>query len=339
MTVSRGNYNIYEQLTSARLVSASNVSGTYYNGPTNSGVGAKLTGGAATLTVDGVLVNDGDRILLQGQTAPYQNGLYDKDTVDGVFVLTRSADFQNIEQLKAGQYLTISEGSSNSGSIWVLLTPLPEHFGIISVGTENDIVFFASGLNGGFGTAADKDASDNALATVASVDGATTVGNIAQFDDIAGTIEDGPVLAARVLTSAISTPDVSIDMVAFDVTVTAAALAAGANVPLYVSSGAKQYKVRALWANSGGTNFSGGGGDRLLAISDGTTVYSLIPAASIQTLVNAGWGISAALPFPAAAAINTSTAAGANLRAIYSGGASDYAAGSVVISGLLQRVA
>lgn len=202
MTVSRGNYNIYEQLTSARLVSASNVSGNYYNGPTNSGVGATLTGAASTLTVDGVLVDDGDRILLQGQTAPYQNGVYDKSTVDGVFVLTRAADFQNIEQLKGGQYITISEGASNGGSIWVLLSPLPEHFGVISVTTENDIVFYASGLNGGFGTAAEKDASDNTKATLASINGATVIGHVPKFSDIAGTIEDGGVAVSALQLSA-----------------------------------------------------------------------------------------------------------------------------------------
>ncbi len=127
-------------------------------------------------------------------------------------------------------------------------------------------------------------------------------------------------------------------VLSFDTTVTAAALAAGGKVVLVASSGSQQYVIRSLNLNSGGTNFSGGGGDRLGQVADGTTVYSLIPAATMQALANAAWG-STALPFPAAAAINKPTAAGANLFFAYSGGTLDYTLGSLVISGTVQRVA
>jgi len=167
---------------------------------------------------------------------------------------------------------------------------------------------------------------------------ATVVDELASFADTAGTIKTTGIASNLVLRTNIATPDTNVNLVAFDVTVTAAALASGASVTLYTSSTTKQYKIRALWVNGGGTNFSGGGGDRLLSITDNTTVYSVVPAASLQTLANTGWGVTG-LPFPASAAINTSTAAGASLVAKYSGGAADYGAGSVVISGLLQRVA
>lgn len=190
-----------------------------------------------------------------------------------------------------------------------------------------------------FGTAAAKTASDNTKTIVASVSAATTSGNVAQFNDVTGTVGNGPVAANVLLTSAIVTPDVSIDLVKFDVTVGQAALATAGHVALVTSSGSKQYKIRSLWINSGGTNFSGGGGDRLGQVTDGTTVYSVVPATNMQTLVNAGWGMSTPLPFPAAAAINTSTVAGANLYFAYSGGTTDYTAGSIVVSGLAERVA
>lgn len=141
-----------------------------------------------------------------------------------------------------------------------------------------------------------------------------------------------------VLTSPIVNPDISIDLVSFDIGITVGGLASGGSVLLYVSSGAKQYKVRRLQANSNGTNFSGGGGDRLLQITDGTTVFSVIPATNLQTLVNSQWGVTA-LPNPAAASINTSTQAGASLVAKYSGGTTDYTAGAMILSGILQRVA
>lgn len=95
-----------------------------------------------------------------------------------------------------------------------------------------------------------------------------------------------------------------------------------------------------MWINAGGTNFSGGGGNRAFQITDGTTVYSAIPAGSLTTIVNREWDQVADFPFPAGSvALNTSTVAGASLVMKYSGGTLDYTAGSVVISGLLERVA
>lgn len=166
-----------------------------------------------------------------------------------------------------------------------------------------------------------------------------TSGDLLSASGTGGLVADSGLVANRVLYTSFATPDVNANIIAFDVTVGFAALAAGGLVALITSSGAKQYKIRSLWINLIGTNFSGGGGDRLLAISDGTTVYSVIPAANLQSLVNSGWGISTPLPYPASASINTSTVAGANLRALYSGGAADYTAGSIVISGTAQRVA
>lgn len=126
------------------------------------------------------------------------------------------------------------------------------------------------------------------------------------------------------------------EVIVEDVTVTAAALASGGLVPLIVSATGQQFQISDIFLNSGGTNFSGGGGDRLLAVSDGTTVYTVIPAANIQTLVNARWG-STQVPYPASAPVSRLTVAGQNLRALYSGGTADYAAGSLVLTIVYAR--
>jgi len=170
-----------------------------------------------------------------------------------------------------------------------------------------------------------------------SVTAPVTNGNIVQFNGTSGSITNGPVAANRVLTASFATPDVNANLVSFDVAVTAAELATGGSAQLVVAgSQTARYLIRTLQINSGGTNFSGGGGDRLGQVTDATTVYSVIPAASLQTLANATWG-STALPFPASAAIATLTAAGEDLLFQYSGGTTDYSAGSIVISGLVQR--
>jgi len=230
-------------------------------------------------------------------------------------------------QVTSGGVATLVASEANPFAVSVQSVPVVDKHFAVFYGTTGKIIQDLAYVP-----------SDVSKTKVVMASAATTIGRVPQFDDIAGTIGDGPVAANVLLTSAITTPDVGANLIAFDVTVGQAALAAAGSVTLYTSSSTKQYKIRALWANSGGTNFSGGGGDRLLSITDNTTVYSLVPAASLQTLVNAGWGVTA-LPFPAAAAINVSTAAGASLVAKYSGGTADYTAGSVVISGLLQRVA
>lgn len=178
----------------------------------------------------------------------------------------------------------------------------------------------------------------NAAKTKAMMANAAMVAdNLISAADTAGTGKDSGVATNRVMQSAFNSPDIEANLVPFDIAVTAAALASGA-VTLYTSSGSKQYKIRELWINSGGTNFSGGGGDKDLAITDGTTVYSVIPDTALAAVANAGWG-DTDLPYPAAAAINTSSVAGQSIRAQYTGGTTNYSAGSVVISGILQRVA
>ncbi len=195
--------------------------------------------------------------------------------------------------------------------------------------------FITAADTAGTGKDSLKSASNAAKTKVVMADAATTIGNMPVFTDTAGTIGNGPVAGNVVLTSAITTPDVSINLVRFDATVTTTALASGA-VTLFTSSGAKQYKIVALWLNFA-ANLAVG--DKNLAIGDGTTVYSVIPTTSLLTLVNAGWG-DAGVPYPASAALNISTAAGASLTATYSGGTTNYTGGaSFVISGILQRVA
>lgn len=169
-------------------------------------------------------------------------------------------------------------------------------------------------------------------------DTSVTISNAAHGQATVYSIPDVGQAAGSLLVNVLDNADPAADIVTFDVTVGQAALASAGSVTLQASSGTKQYKIRQLFLNGGGTNFSGGGGDRLATISDGTSDFSVIPAATLQALANTGWG-ETGLPFPASVAINTSTAAGASLTIAYSGGAADYSAGSMVISGVLERVA
>jgi hypothetical protein len=129
MTVQNSQYNVFQQLTSARVVDVANLAGIYLNGPLNNGVGATLSAASpATLTIDSVVVQLNDRVLLTAQTNANENGLYVLTSLN--WVLTRSADFQNIEQLKTGQFVPVGAGTAHAGNIWVLVEPLPAIFGV-----------------------------------------------------------------------------------------------------------------------------------------------------------------------------------------------------------------
>ncbi len=136
-------YNVYDGLTAVRVASTSNISGTYFNGLTNNGVGATLTIAASSLTIDSVVCAVGDRVLLQTQTNTNEQGIYVVTSIGTTVVLTRAADQQSIEQIRAGQYVSVAAGSVNAGNFYTIVEPLPAHFGI------NAIVFNADPSAGG----------------------------------------------------------------------------------------------------------------------------------------------------------------------------------------------
>lgn len=318
--------NASQQLARVRLVAATNQSGTYVNGPLNNGVGATFTYATGALTIDSVTVNLNDYILFSGQTSAYQNGIYQCTQVGATgvaAVLTRRGDFQCIEQIRGGHYIPVSAGTTYGGSMWVVIEPLPAAIGAPASGIANNINFntITAGGSSLFLQSA------NNLSDLASASTAVTNLGFAQA-------------ANKYAFTSFASPDAISDLVWQDIVCGQAALAAGGSVTIQASSGSKQYKVRNILMNYGASGLSGGGGDRLLQVTDGTTSYNNagITAALLGTPVNTVWGGSGN-PLPGTVAMNTSTVAGANLVAKYAGGTTDYTAGSVTLSVLVQRVA
>lgn len=138
-------YNVYDGLTAVRLASTSNVSGTYFNGLTNNGVGATLTIAASSLTIDSVVCNAGDRVLLEAQTNSNENGIYIVSSIGATVVLQRAADFQNIEQIRAGQFVSVAAGTVQAGDIFTVVEPLPSQLGVSGVA---GLVFNAQAASG-----------------------------------------------------------------------------------------------------------------------------------------------------------------------------------------------
>jgi hypothetical protein len=86
--------------------------------------------------------------------------------------------------------------------------------------------------------------------------------------------------------------------------------------------------------------FAGAGGNRNVSITDGVSTWSALPAATVQTLnFQARWG-STGVPFSAVYShMVAPSAPGAEIYTVYSGGTTDYTAGSLNVTLVAQRIA
>lgn len=89
---------------------------------------SNVTIGTPGTTIDGVVLTNGDRILLKNQSTASQNGIY---TFNGASSpLTRATDADNTAEVKAGIFTYVSEGVVNARISFVLATT-----GTVTVGT------------------------------------------------------------------------------------------------------------------------------------------------------------------------------------------------------------
>jgi len=120
----------------AEVTTLTNGTGLSQTARANTGVGATLTnaGANAALSIDSVALASTNRVLVQGQTNQFENGIYTVTTVgDGstAWVLTRATDEDtyspvDTSALGYGDYFFVQQGTSYAGSSYVLTTPVGE---------------------------------------------------------------------------------------------------------------------------------------------------------------------------------------------------------------------
>lgn len=112
-------------------------------------------------------------------------------------------------------------------------------------------------------------------------------------------------------------------------------LASGGQVSILpVNVATAQYQITGITLNGvSGTNFSGALGDRDLVVTDGTNVWTTIPAAILQSFAgsNALWG-STFVPLPTTIDMSQLSVAGQQIQAMYANGTTDYSAGAFSIN-------
>jgi len=94
-----------------------------------SGIGKTLTADAnGALSVDGVAVAVGNRILVKDEVTALDNGIYTVTaTGDGSnpYILTRATDADQDAEVTAGLFTFVAEGTANADTGWVLITNDP----------------------------------------------------------------------------------------------------------------------------------------------------------------------------------------------------------------------
>lgn len=121
-----------------------------------------------------------------------------------------------------------------------------------------------------------------------------------------------------------------------DITVAATTLDGALEVVVQAGTSGKQYKVRDITLVGGGTNF-GAGGNRLLDLTDGTTVYTQIANADLETAPTASLPYGNAKVPMLTGKTNVKTVEDADLVFKYSGGTTDHTTGEMVFSLLLEE--
>lgn len=116
------------------IATTANLTATYANGI--NGVGSTLTnsGTQAALTIDGIALAVGNRVLVKDQTTSLQNGIYTVTNIGSAsinWILTRASDYDVSAQTVRGDIINVISGTVNSSSLWMLTSS------ITTIGTDS----------------------------------------------------------------------------------------------------------------------------------------------------------------------------------------------------------
>lgn len=82
---------------------------------------------AALQVIDGIQLNEGDRVLVSNQTVASQNGIYTAS--QGVWERATDSDGSPVSEVTSGLFTFVNEGTKYQNTGWVLTTPDPINLG------------------------------------------------------------------------------------------------------------------------------------------------------------------------------------------------------------------
>ena len=344
-TISASGIHYHEPVFVESPDTAGNLNATYNNGA--SGVGATLTnaGTQVALTIDGVLMTTGKRVLIYNQTNAAQNGVYTVTTVGSGstnWVLTRATDADTYSpfspnSLGQGDAFFVTNGLTGAGETYICNTVGTITFGTTAItfaqisdstlytagtgltltGTEFSIT--PTGTAGTYGSASSVPVlTTNASGQVTSVTNTTIAINGSQ---VSGNISGSAGSVANALTlGTYLTGGTYNGSAAVTATVDATSANTASKVVARDSSG--NFSAGTITATLSGsatsattaTNLAGGAANQIAYQSaSGTTSFATAPSASNQVL---NWNGSA---FTWSAGTISGVPLGSNLNSLTAG--------------------
>jgi len=136
-------FNISHTLNGPAIATLTDGTGLTLTSRANSGVGATLvnSGAQAALVLSTIPMVVGNRVMIQGQTNGFENGVYTVTSIGSIstnWVLTRATDANKYnsnspDALGEGDYFFVNEGIPGAGESYVLSTPGEIVFGTTSI--------------------------------------------------------------------------------------------------------------------------------------------------------------------------------------------------------------
>jgi len=106
---------------------------------------------ASVSVIDGVSLNDGDRVLLVKQNYAAENGIYTWSSTTSK--LTRATDADSSGDVSAGMRIYVEEGTVNAKSIWIVISTGQLTVGSSAIVFAKDGVVNTTDLSGTYGSA------------------------------------------------------------------------------------------------------------------------------------------------------------------------------------------
>jgi hypothetical protein len=130
---------------SVRVATTQSLSATfsYVNANTQQWQEINATG---ELTIDDVVLTNGDRVLVKNASAQTQNGIYVVSGIDGIsqVILDRSSDLDNSSDF-GGAFTFVEEGTTNSGNSYVAKNASSPNSTTVGTNTQNWTQFNSAG--------------------------------------------------------------------------------------------------------------------------------------------------------------------------------------------------
>jgi hypothetical protein len=288
--------------------STGNLNATYNNG--TAGVGATLTnaGTQVALTIDGILMTVGKRVLVYNQTNQFENGVYTVTTVgDGStnWVLTRATDantygLKSPTALGEGDAFFVTNGDTGAGETYVCNTVGTITFGTTAITFTQIAAAQVYSAGTGLTLSGTQFSITNTAVTAGSYGGAATVptysvnaqGQLTAAADVSIAIAGSQITSGSVAPTVGGTGITSFavgDLLFANTSTSLDKLAVGANGYVLTSNGtAPAYAAQSTLAVGTATNLAGGIASQIPYQTGAGTTSFISNGTAGQVLTSAG---------------------------------------------------